>query len=64
MMDIRGLASMVYNIFDKNCSGSNTSGGAIKNVKLRTSRITTRTNYYKILKGYTHLWKIIFGVLT
>ena len=54
-MDIRGLASMVYNIFDKKSSGSNTSGGAIKNVKLTTSRITTQSNYYKILKGYTHL---------
>ena len=34
----KGLASMVFKFFDKKYFGSNTSGGAINNVKLTARR--------------------------
>ena len=41
----KGIASMVHNFFDKKSFGPNTSGGAIKNVKLTTRRRIAQTNY-------------------
>ena len=41
----RGLASMGRNCFDKNFSGSDTSGGAVKTNIKPTRRRITQTNY-------------------
>ena len=62
----RNLAEMVYILFDKKCSGTNASGGAIK-IAIISNQLLREELHKPIMKSlnnekYTHLLKLYIWV--